>query len=191
MKGTNFYNLEEVATKLSKVLNISLKTKLNGISLNTNYGIIGYESHLTRYPGDNLSTHFETDAEYKRYFHAGMTNGPGAWDYLALNKRLLTKKDIEREKYYLVVQTFLSPNWGEQGVKDWFRHRKMAAINPVNGRVVIGTVEDAGPKQATGRSFGGSPEVMEALGFSGGGGYIFMFFIEDTKDKIPFGVYRL
>lgn len=182
---------EDVSKNLSKVLNLKLSTQLNGIRLNTNWGIMGYESHLTRYPGENLENHFETNTEYKRYAHASMAGGPGAWGYIAPSRTSLTKKDIERERYYLVTQTFLSPNWGTPTVKDWFRHRKFAVINPQNGRVVIGALEDAGPEPSTGRNFGGSPEVMESLGFGGGGSYVYMFFIDDPKDKVPLGVYGL
>jgi len=189
--GIGYQDSENVAKNLTKSLNIPLKTKLEGIRLNTSYGIIGYESHLTRYPGDNLTTHFETDTDYGRYAHASMAGGPGAWGYIANSKDSLTKKDIERERYYLVAQTFLSPNWGGPKIKQWFRHRKFAVVNPQNGRVVIGTLEDAGPDPITGRNFGGSPEVMEALGFGGGGSYVYMFFVDDPKDEIPLGVYGL
>ena len=191
IKESNFYNPDDVAKNLSKTLNITLKTRFDGVALNTNYGIMGYESHLTRYPGDNLATHFETDTEYKRFAHASMAGGPGAWGHIAPSKQLLSKRDIERERYYLVVQTFLSPNWGSPKVKQWFHHRKMVAVNPASGRVVVGAIEDAGPEPATGRNFGGSPEVMEALGFSGGGSYVFMFFVDDPEDKVPLGVYGL
>jgi hypothetical protein len=67
----------------------------------------------------------------------------------------------------------------------------MVAVNPQNGRVVIGVLEDAGPEPSTGRKFGGSPEIMEELGFVGGGSYVLMFFVDDPKDKIPLGAYGL
>lgn len=184
-------NSEQAAKSLSQILKIPLKTSLNGISLNTSYGIVGYESHLTRYPGDNISTHFETTGDFQRFSHAAMAGGPGAWGYIAPSQQALKRKDIERERYYLVAQTFLSPNWGRPGVKEWFRHRKMALVNPATGKVVIGALEDAGPEVWTGRSFGGSPEVMEALGFGGGGSQAYMFFVDDSGDKIPLGSFGL
>ena len=191
LKGVNPYDSKKVAARLSKVLKIPVKAELKGINLNTNYGIMGYESHLTRYPGDSLYSHFETGADFQKFSHASMAGGPGAWGYLAPSRSVLSKKNIEREKYYLVVQTFLSPDWGKRAVKEWFRHRKMVVVNPKNGVVVVGAIEDAGPAEYTGRAFGGSPEVMEELGFSGGGDRVFMYFVNDPKDIIPLGRYSL
>ena len=185
------HNEKVVQKKLNNVLNIPVKAELDGIRLNTTYGIMGYESHLTRYPGDNISTHFVSNLDYQKYGHASMAGGPGAWGYIAQSKSAISKKDIEREKYYLVAQTFESPNWGSSQVKKWFRHRKMVVVNPQNGSVVVGVLEDAGPEIQTGKKFGGSPEVMELLGFSGGGNNVYMYFVDDPKDKIPLGSYGL
>ncbi len=189
--GTNLYDDKVITKRLSKVLKIPVTGELSGIRLNTTYGIIGYESHLSRYPEEILEDHFDSRADFERYAHASMAGGPGAWGYLASSRETLTKKDIEREKYYLVAQTFLSPNWGSPAVKRWFRHRKMVVVNPQNGAVVVGAIEDSGPDEATGRSFGGSPEVMAVLGFSGGGDRVLVYFVNDPKDKIPLGAYGL
>lgn len=191
LSGVNLHNEAEISKRLTKTLKIPVKAELSGIRLNKTYGIIGYESHLTRYPGENLSTHFQSNLDYQKYGHASMAGGPGAWGYIAPSREALTQKDIEREKYYLVAQTFLSPNWGTPQVKQWFRHRKMVVVNPQNGAVVVGALEDAGPEPYTGNSFGGSPEVMEALGFPHGGSYVLFYFVDDPKDKIPLGAYGL
>lgn len=191
LEGENLYSENNISTKLTNILKIPVKAELNGIRLNKTYGIIGYESHLTRYPGENLSAHFESNLDYKKYGQASMAGGPGAWGYIASSKQLLTQRDIDREKYYLVAQTFLSPNWGQKDVKDWFRHRKIVVVNPKSGQVVVGVLEDAGPDPSTGNSFGGSPEVMEALGFSGGGSNVLFYFVDDPKDKIPLGSYGI
>lgn len=189
LSGQNLYDEGTVSKKLTRVLKIPVKAELDDIRLNATYGIMGYESHLARYPGDNLSTHFHSDIEYKHFAKAHMAGGPGAWGYLASNRRSLTNKDIEREKYYLVAQTWLSPNWGNSSVKQWFRHRKIVVVNPANGRVVIGVVEDAGPEESTGRQFGGSPEVYEELDLFKTGPKVLMYFVEDPKDEIPLGRY--
>jgi hypothetical protein len=67
----------------------------------------------------------------------------------------------------------------------------MVAVNPKTGAVVVGVLEDAGPAVSTGRKFGGSPEVMEELGFSRGGSYVYMFFVDDPSDQVPLGRYGL
>lgn len=191
LQGTNLYDEKGISKRLSKVLKIPVRAELDGIRLNATYGIMGYESHLSRYPGDNLGTHFHSEEDYRRYAGAAMAGGPGAWGYIAPSREALTSKAIEREKYYLVAQTFLSPNWGPPGVKDWFRHRKMVAVNPVNGRVVVGVLEDAGPEVATGRKFGGSPEVISELDLFSTGSNVLMYFVDDPNDKIPLGRYGI
>jgi len=191
LSGEDMYNEKKISKKLSETLKIPVKVELDGIRLNKTYGVIGYESHLTRYPGDNLSTHFQSSVDREKYGRAGMAGGPGAWGYIAPSKQALTQKDIEREKYYLVAQTFLSPNWGSGEVKQWFRHRKMVVVNPANGQVVVGVLEDAGPEPSTGNSFGGSPEIIEALGFAGGGSDVLFYFVDDPDDKVPLGGYGL
>ena len=103
----------------------------------------------------------------------------------------ICSRDIEREKYYLVSQTWLSPNWRTSEVKQWFRHRKMLVVNPHNGRVAVGVLEDAGPEERTGRKFGGSPEIFEELDLFNTGPNILMYFVDDPKDQIPLGRYGI
>ncbi|OGY25849.1 MAG: hypothetical protein A2Z11_04910 [Candidatus Woykebacteria bacterium RBG_16_43_9] len=191
LSGVNMGDEKKISRNLSDTLQIPVTEQLSGIRLNTTYGIMGYESHLSRYPGDNLYSHFHSNTEFQTFSKAGMAGGPGAWGYLAPNRAALTNKEIEREKYYLVAQTFLSPNWGSASVKQWFRHRKMVVVNPKNGIVVVGVLEDAGPQVETGRSFGGSPEVIEELGLRKTGPYVLMYFVDDPKDQIPLGRYGL
>ncbi len=191
LDGKDMYDEAKITKELSKVLDVPVKAEQDGIRLNNTYGIIGYESHLTRYPGDNISTHFQSDRDFDLYSHASMAGGPGAWGYIAPSRQEMTQRDVDREKYYLVAQTFLSPNWGTAEVKEWFHHRKMLVISPQNGMVVVGVLEDAGPEPSTGNSFGGSPEVMEALSFHGGGSHVLMYFVDDPKDEIPLGIYGL
>src|SRR4030042_2207994 len=186
-KNTNLYDEANISSQLTSILNIPVSHQLNGIRLNATYGRMGYESHLSRFPGDNLSTHFNSAQEYKRFSKASMAGGPGGVGYPAPSKKALTQKDIDREKYYLVAQTFLSPSWGSPKVKDWFRHRKMVVVNPKNGGVVIGVLEDAGPQPHTGSKFGGSPEVVEELELSKTGSNVLMYFVDDPNDQIPLG----
>jgi len=191
LAGANLYDEKSITSSLSKTLKIPVKAELDGIRLNATYGIMGYESHLTRYPGDNLGTHFHSDIERAKFAKAGMAGGPGAWGYIASSQEALTAKDIDREKNYLVAQTFLSPNWGPPFVKEWFRHRKMVVVNPKNGRVVVGVLEDAGPEVKTGVQFGGSPEIIEELDLMNTGSNVLMYFVDDPKDQILLGRYGI
>ena len=191
LSGVNMGDEKKIANLLSNILQIPVSEQLSGTRLNTTYGIMGYESHLSRYPGDNLYSHFHSNTEFQIFSKAGMAGGPGAWGYLAPSRGALTNREIEREKYYLVAQIFLSPNWGSPAIKQWFRHRKMVVVNPKNGVVVVGVLEDAGPQVETGRRFGGSPEVIKDLGLRHTGPYVLMYFVDDPKDQIPLGRYGL
>ena len=191
LMGINLSDEKQMEKILTKILKAPVKAELAGIRLNATYGIMGYESHLSRYPGDNISTHFQSDIEAKRFPKTNMAGGPGAWGYIASRKNTLSQKDIDREKYYLVAQTWLSPNWGSSSVKAWFRHRKMVVVNPQNGHVAVGVLEDAGPEENTGRKFGGSPEVFEELDLLSTGPYVLMYFVDDPKDQIPLGRYGI
>jgi len=61
-------------------------------------------------------------------------------------------------------------------------------VNTVNGNAVVGDIADAGPAAWTGKQFGGSPEVMSALGGKKyTKGKVLIFFIDDPENKVPLG----
>lgn len=157
---------------------------LEGKRLNHSYAFMGYEQHLHRFPGDTISEHDE-------FQQAGIAPGRGAWGYFANSKRELTESDIQKEKYYVAVQTlYLSDwnsNWSE--LKEWYKYRKVVVINPENGRTIVADIADAGPARWTGKQFGGSPEVMEHLGLVTGKkkGKVLLFFVADPTDSIALG----
>ena len=96
-----------------------------------------------------------------------------------------------RERYYLAVQTFLSPGFAERvgEYRDFYRFRKMLVVNPKTGQAVVAVIGDAGPAAWTGKHLGGSPEVMHFVGLAKGPrkGAVLYFFIDDPDDKIPLG----
>jgi hypothetical protein len=185
----------EEEQKISEILvrNYGLKVapELEGKRLNRNYGLIGAEQHLTRYPGDNLSSHFDSEEDAKFYWQQGMAPGLGAWSYFALSKEELTKEDKDREKYYIAVQTFLSKDFNSRFTeyRDFYKYRKMLVVNPNNGRAIVADIADAGPAVWTGKHLGGSPEVMHYLERVDGSlkGPVLYFFIDDPDDKIKLG----
>jgi hypothetical protein len=103
----------------------------------------------------------------------------------------MTQKDIDREKYYIAVQTFLAPGWSEHTREyyNFFRYRKMLVVNPENGKGIVAVIGDAGPAEFTGKHLGGSPEVMQYLDRHDGRakGPVLYFFINDPEDKVPLG----
>jgi len=182
---------QKISDILSRTYGIKVTPELEGKRLNRNYGLIGAEQHLARYPGDNLSSHFDSDEDRKLYWQSGMAPGLGAWRYFANSADSLTKKDKDREKYYIAVQTFLSKDFNKRFTeyRDFYKYRKMLVVNPNNGKAIVADIADAGPGESTGKHLGGSPEVMHYLQRFDGQqrGPVLYFFIDDPDDKIKLG----
>lgn len=181
-----------VTQKLSEHYGVHVSAEINGLRLNRSYGYIGAEQHLARYPGDTMATHFASQADSEEYYSSGMAPGLGAWGYFTdPGDTGLTEKAVEREKYYIAVQTFLSPNFAQKvrEYRDFYRFRKMLVVNPQNGKAVVAVIGDAGPATWTGKSLGGSPEVMKYLERVDGRakGPVLYFFLDDPDDSIPLG----
>ena len=180
-----------ISAILTRDFGVKVSSEINGIRLNTTYGIIGQEQHLARYPGDNIFSHFDNADNAKLYWDYGMAPGLGGWGYFAKSQAAMTQEESDREKYYIAVQTFLAPGFDENKSKylDFFKFRKMLVVNPQNGKAVIADIGDAGPAPWTGKQLGGSPEVMNYLERYDGAqrGPVLYFFIDDPSDKIPLG----
>ncbi|MBI2020362.1 hypothetical protein HYS94_02980 [Candidatus Daviesbacteria bacterium] len=181
----------EITNILSQNFGFKVTAQIEGIRLNRNYGLIGGEQHLYRYPGDHLYAHADNTAEWAKYGSSGIAPGLGAWGYFAPSKADFSEKDKIREKYYLAIQTFLAPGFAENVGKyrDFFKYRKMLVVNPKTGQAVVAVIGDAGPAWWTGKHLGGSPEVMDILGLATGPrkGEVLYFFIDDPNDPIPLG----
>lgn len=173
---------EKITNVLSRDFGFKVIAELEGKRLNRNYGLIGAEQHLARYPGDSIDTHFSSEEETQQFYSAGMAPGLGAWGYIG---------DTQREKYYIAVPTFLSEGFNERFAeyRDFYKYRKMLVVNPQNGKAIVADIADAGPATFTGKHLGGSPEVMKYLERVDGSGVgpVLYFFIDDTGDTIPLG----
>lgn len=167
---------EKIAEILSKYYGFPVKYEMEGKRLLHTYGYIGAEQHLMRYPGDVVEN---------------MAPGRGGFGYFARSQQDMTQKEIDMEKYYIAVQTFLAPGI-ENSRRDYinfFKFRKMLVVNPNTGRAVVVVIGDAGPAVWTKKHLGGSPEVMKYLERVDGKqkGAVLYFFIDDPEDKIPLG----
>lgn len=176
---------------LDKDLSVKVKAEIDGKRLNRTYGLIGGEQHLYRYPGDTLFAHAKSAQDWAMFGSSGIAPGLGAWGYFAPTKQQFTQEDEERERWYIAVQTFLSPGFAERVAeyRDFFKFRKMLLINPQTGQAVVTVVGDAGPASWTGKHLGGSPEVMHELGLAEGprkGGVLY-FFIDDPENRVKLG----
>lgn len=182
---------KEITAVLSSYFGFKVTAQLDGIRLNRNYGLIGGEQHLYRFPGDNLYAHADNASDWAKYGDAGIAPGLGAWGYFVPSKSQFNEEDKMRERYYLAIQTFLAPGFAENFTKyrDFFKFRKMLVINPVSGQAVVAVIGDAGPAEFTGKHLGGSPEVIAALGLASGSrkGPVLYFFIADYSNQIPLG----
>lgn len=182
---------QAVSQVISETLNVTASPEIEGRRLNKTFGLIGAEQHLYRYPGDNIFEHAKTPSDFAMYGRSGIAPGLGAYGYWAKSKDSLTPKMIEQERWYVVAQTFLAPGFKENpnATAKFFKYRKFLVINPDSGQAVVGVLGDAGPAEFTGKSFGGSPEVMHYLGYGGGPrkGRVIFYFLDDPQDKIPLG----
>ncbi len=176
---------------LTRDLGLSVKAEIDNKRLNRTYGLIGGEQHLYRYPGDTVQAHAENAQDWAMYGGAGIAPGLGAYGYFAPSKEAMDETAVQRERYYLAVQTFLSPGFSERvgEYRDFYKFRKMLVVNPKTGQAVVAVIGDAGPAEWTGKSLGGSPEVMHELGLAGGPrkGAVLYYFLEDPDNSIPLG----
>lgn len=174
---------QAITLTINKIFGIKAVAEFQGNRLNNQLGLIGLEQHLLRYPGDTL--------EDRNFPQVGMAPARGAWGYFASSKNALATADIQKEKYYVAVQTLYLPDWQTKHnqLKTWFAYRKVLVINPLNGSAVIAVIADAGPAKWTGKQFGGSPQVMYDLGLypKKTKGQVLVLFVDDPKDEIPLG----
>lgn len=182
---------KSVSQIFADTLNVRANSEISGRRLNRSFGLIGAEQHLYRFPGDNIFDHAQTSSEFAMYGGSGIAPGLGAYGYWARSRDSLTPAMADQEKWYVVAQTFLAPGFKEDpsGTAKFFRYRKFLVVNPDTGQAVVGDLADAGPSEYTGKSFGGSPEVMHALGYGGGPrkGRVIFYFLDDPGDNIPLG----
>ena len=182
---------QKVGQLLSSSFHMNVSAELQGIRLNRSYGYIGQEQHLSRYPGDTIDTHFSNGEDAQNYYEFGLAPGLGAYGYFAKSASSMTPEQNNREKYYIAVQTFLAPGYLENTKKmnDFFAYHKMLVVNPDNGKAIVADIGDSGPAEWTGKSLGGSPEVMKYLERVDGAqkGPVVYMFIDDPNNSIPLG----
>lgn len=181
-------NVSEV---LTRTLGIKTVGELSGKRLNSQYGYIGQEQHLARFPGDSMLSHFDNPEEAYDFGKYGMAPGLGAFRYFANSRTEMTGEDSQREKYYIAVQTFLSPGFSEnvREYMEFYKYRKMLVVNPQNGKAVVADIADSGPAAWTNKQLGGSPEVMKYLERVDGSqkGPVIYLFVDDPENKVSLG----
>ncbi|MBI2597278.1 hypothetical protein HYW41_03920 [Candidatus Daviesbacteria bacterium] len=191
IRPLNSVEESRILQALSDDFGFEVVAEIDGIRLSRNYGLIGGEQHLYRYPGDNLYAHTENAVDFAKYGSAGIAPGLSAWGYFSPSKVEFKEMDKLRERYYLAIQTFLVPGYAENvdRFRDFFKYRKMLIINPKTGQAVVAVIADSGPAEWTGKHLGGSPEVIDLLGLAEGSrkGAVLYFFVDDPKDRIPLG----
>lgn len=163
-----------IADAIGKNFNLKLSPTLQGNRLNEIVGYMGAEQHLYRWQGDSLAQH-----DLQR---SGIAPLQGAFKDF---------DNAEQERYYVAVQLHELPTWNDEWstLKPWYRYRKVFVYNPVNQKGVIAVIGDAGPSKWTGKTFGGSPEVMKHLQMVDGAqkGKAIILFIDDPDNKLTLG----
>lgn len=165
---------QAVAAAVSKTLGLAASFSLDGQRLNNQWGLMGLEQHLLRFPGDTLSG--------RSFSQVGLAPNRGAFGYFT---------DPDQEKFYVAVQTLYLPDWNQKAktLKDWYKFRKVLVVNPRSGAAVVAVIGDAGPAKFTGRQFGGSPQLMNDLGFypKTHEGRVLLLFLDDPNNQVPLG----
>ena len=182
---------QAVSEWVSRVYGVRATASLEGQNLPAEYGLIGAEQHLLRYPGDSTEAHMRDPEDWPMYFASGTAPLTGAWGYFASSKAALTPDLAQKERYYAVVQTFLLPDWNQDWttLKEWYKYRKVIIVNSQTYQACVADIADSGPSVWTGKVFGGSPEVMEAIGLAKGPrkGPVVILFVDDPENKVPLG----
>ena len=167
---------QKVTAAIKQAWGITAGASLEGNKLNDDYGRMGAEQHLARFPGDNVEN---------------MAPGLGGWGYFAYSQDQMTPELTALEKWYVAIQTLYLPDWKTNTayLVKWYKYRKVVVVNPANGKTIIADIADAGPADWTGKKFGGSPEVMQYLGINYGrqNHPVVLFFLDDPKNQIPVG----
>lgn len=186
LPATSFYPDDQeklIEVNIRKFYGVSAAFVMDGNRLPTYVGMMGLEQHLLRFPGDTLSQH-------TTFQQAGMAPLRGAFGYFAETGKPYSQMEAE-EMYYLVLQTLLIPNWNRDWarLKDWYKFRKFLVINPESGKAVVAVLGDSGPATWTGKQFGGSPEVMAALGYypQTHKGEVLVVFLDNPANEVPLG----
>ncbi len=163
-----------LAQALSKDFGLNLTANLQGHHLNEIVGYMGAEQHLKRWNGDNLAQH-----DFQKVGMAPLQGSFKDFD------------NAEQEKYYVAVQLHELPDWNANWsvLKPWYRYRKVFVFNPENQRGIVAVIGDSGPSKFTGKTFGGSPELMQYLDMKDGSqkGKAIILFVDDPNDKIALG----
>lgn len=175
---------EKIKKKIRDTYGVNATPELDGNRLPNDYGRMGAEQLLPRYPGDSAYDHGE-------FIDKGQTPGLGGWGYFAYSKDKMTEELYQTEKYYVAVPIIYLPDFRER-VKyyvDWYKYRRMVVVNPANGKAIVTAVADAGPANWTGKHFGGSPAVMSYLGINTGmqNHPVVMYFLDDPNKEVPLG----
>ncbi len=184
--GTQSLNIEietQLLADVQKFYGIPAAFELDRQRLPTYRGQIGLEQHLARFAGDTL-------VAQQAFLETGMAPDRGAFGYFQQPGETV-EIAIEREKFYIVLQTFMIPGWDQDWVrlKDWYKFRKFLVINPETGKAVVAVLGDSGPATSTDKVFGGSPEVMAGLGLYPlkTKGEVWVLYLDDPGNQIPLG----
>ncbi len=179
---------QQIGQMLSSAFHVSAVPELDGHRLNKVLTVMGGEQHLRRFPGDVASEHTGLSIAPGA---GGIAPGNGAYGLWANSKAGLSDEAVNQEQYYIAAQTFLAPGFRDNPntLYQWFKYRKMIAVNAKTGQACVVDIGDAGPASWTGKSSGGSPEVLDVLGLGEGSrkGPVLLYFIDDPNNTVPLG----
>ncbi|MCB9812888.1 MAG: hypothetical protein H6772_00635 [Pseudomonadales bacterium] len=169
--------------QLTDLLGFDVAAKLDDQQLNHSTGLLGPEPHLKRYPNDELKNHDDV-------LEAGIANARSAFGWF-VNHGQITPEATQFEKYYFSLQLYHLETWSShyKELKEWYKFRKMIAINPMEKIAVVGVVGNIDHESQLKKQFGASPEIIrEGMIWSPKSrGKILLMFVDDPENKVPLG----
>lgn len=169
--------------QLSDILGFDVTASIEGQKLLFSTGIMQALPHLKRSPTDTLENH-------TNYHEAGLGKNRSAFGWFTGGSEL-DQTAINREKYFISVPLYHHSNWNTHysELKQWYKFRKIAVINPAERIAVIGVIGDIGPNTYTRHQFGGSPELIHAgkIWSPKSAGKVLVLFLNDPENKIESG----
>lgn len=173
--------------QLTDMFGFEVVSQLEDHRLDHTLGVMAALPHLKRFPQDTL-------ADHQQYPEAGLGQTRGGFGWFTIGGEL-TPLAIAREKYTFSVQVDLlsSRKSDYHSQMNWFGWKKMIMINPAEQRAVVGCVGDIGPRSWLQHQFGATPEVIRQgkVWSPRTNGKVFLFFLNDLDDQIPYGVIDL
>ena len=136
-----------------------------------------------------------TDTHEKHtYTHALLDSKRSTYGWF-LEQGAVTEQSELLEKYFVALPLYFFPDWQQdhKQTKQWYKHRKLVLINPIENMLVVVAVGAIGPTIPSRYQCGASPEVIIEGKFwtAAASGKSLLLFVDDPNNTVPLGPQQL